>query len=246
MKFFLLILALFGVTACTALQKPEAVATGAHETECVIVLHGLMRTPRSMNKLQNALTEAGYLVVNDGYPSRDAEVEALADIAVNPAIANCREQGAERISFVTHSLGGILVRQYLANYDLAELGRVLMLAPPNKGSEAVDKLRSVPGMVLIYGPAVLQLGTDDSSIPRELDGPDFEVGIIAGASLGLFSGLLPGDDDGTVTIESARLEGASDFIVMDASHTFIMNNDAVINQVLFFLENGYFDSAYVD
>lgn len=199
-----------------------------------------------MNKLQNALVEGGYLVVNDGYPSRAAEVETLADIAINPAIATCRAQDAERISFVTHSLGGILVRQFLAENDLPQLGRVLMLAPPNKGSEAVDKLRSVPGIVLLYGPAVLQLGTDEASVPRGLDSPDFEVGIIAGASLGLFSGLLPGDDDGTVTIESARLDGASDFIVVDAGHTFIMNNDVVIGQVLFFLDNGYFDSAAGD
>lgn len=246
MKYFLIILVSFAVTACTVLRQPESPRAEAHETECVIVLHGLMRTPRSMNKMQNALLEAGYVVVNDGYPSRDAEVEALADLAIKPAIANCREQGAERISFVTHSLGGILVRQFLASNDLEELGRVLMLAPPNNGSEAVDKLRSVPGMVLIYGPAVLQLGTDDASILNRLESPDFEVGIIAGASLGLFSGLLPGEDDGTVTIESARLEGASDFMVIDAGHTFIMNNEDVIGQVLFFLDHGYFDSAIAE
>jgi hypothetical protein len=199
-----------------------------------------------MEKLEAALSEAGYIVVNDGYPSRDAVVETLADIAIKPAVADCLEQGIERISFVTHSLGGILVRQFLANNDLPELGRVLMLAPPNKGSEAVDKLRAVPGMELLYGPAVLQLGAGYMSIPRKLEGPDFEVGIIAGTSLGVFSGLLPGEDDGTVTVESARLEGAADFLVMDASHTFIMNNDAVISQVLFFLEHGYFDQSDED
>ena len=199
-----------------------------------------------MSELEDALTEAGYLTVNEGYPSRDAEVAALAEMAIEPAIANCREQGAARISFVTHSLGGILVRHYFEANELAEMGRVIMLAPPNNGSEVVDSLRGIPGFAAVYGPSVLQLGTDEASVLQQLGSPDFEVGIIAGHSTGVFSGLLPGMDDGTVAVESARLAGAADFLVINAGHTFIMNNDTVVHQTLSFLENGYFDTGTTD
>jgi triacylglycerol lipase len=238
-----LLLLLFATASCTPYQKPEAGPESVHAAECVILLHGLIRTPRSMSELEDALTEAGYLTFNEGYPSRDADVDALADMAIEPALANCREQGAARISFVTHSLGGILVRYNLAENDLAEPGRIVMLAPPNDGSEIVDSLRGVPGVAWFYGPAFLQLGTDESSVLRQLGRPDFEVGIIAGQSTGMLSGMLPGNDDGTVSVESARLEGAADFLVVDAGHTFIMNNNSVVYQALFFLENGYFDAG---
>jgi triacylglycerol lipase len=239
-------LALLASAGCASNPQPESKPSGVHASECVILLHGLVRTQRSMNELEETLAEAGYLTVNEGYPSRDAEVEQLASTAIEPAIANCREQGATRISFVTHSLGGILVRYYLAVNDLVEIGRVVMLAPPNHGSEVVDSFRGVPGLALFSGPVILQLGTDETSVPLQLGSPEFEAGIIAGQSTGMFSGLLPGPDDGTVTVASARLAGATAFLVIDAGHTFVMNNDTAIHQVLFFLENGYFDVSATD
>jgi len=116
-----------------------------------------------------------------------------------------------------------------------------MLGPPNQGSELVDSLRSIPGFTMLYGPAVLQLGTDAASVPLQLGAADYEVGIIIGQTAGPLSGMLPGEDDGTVTVESARLDGMADFLVMDAGHTFVMNNNEVIRQTLFFLNSGRFD-----
>ena len=194
-----------------------------------------------MADMADALIRAGYLVVNDGYPSREAQIDELAIAAVPPAVGKCRAQGAKPINFVTHSMGGILVRSYLAENEIPELGRVVMLGPPNHGSELVDRLRNIPGFTLVYGPAIEQLGTDESSVPLQLGPADYEVGVIIGQTAGPLSGMLPGEDDGMVTVESARLDGMTGFIVMDTSHTFVMNNDEVISQTLLFLAEGRFE-----
>jgi len=196
-----------------------------------------------MADMADALIQAGYLVVNDGYPSREAQIEELAMAAVPPAVEKCRAQGAKPINFVTHSMGGILVRSYLAENEIPELGRVVMLGPPNHGSELVDRLRNIPGFTLVYGPAIEQLGTDETSVPLQLGPADYEVGVIIGQTAGPLSGMLPGEDDGMVTVESARLDGMTGFIVMDTSHTFVMNNDEVISQTLLFLAEGRFEQA---
>ena len=106
--------------------------------DCVVLLHGLGRGPGSMRKLERRLDEAGYVTWNEGYPSRSAPIEALAEQYVGIALADCRAGGATRIHFVTHSLGGILVRQYLHTHTVPEVGRVIMLSPPNAGSEVAE------------------------------------------------------------------------------------------------------------
>jgi triacylglycerol lipase len=243
MQPFRLLFLLTALVGCTSVAVPTDSVDTYVPSDCVILLHGLARTSRSMGDLQAALESAGYLTVNNGYPSREAEIDALTSLAIPPAVTSCHAQGAQRISFVTHSLGGILLRYYLASEAHerpAELGRVVMLAPPNHGSEVVDGLRGVPGFKAFYGPAVIQLGTDADSIPLQLGPADFELGIITGQTANILSGMLPGEDDGSVTVESARLEGMTDYLVLDTGHTFIMNNDEVIRQTLFFLENGRF------
>lgn len=217
----------------------------AHANDCVILLHGLARTASSMDKMEAELHTAGYRVVNVDYESRKHPVESLADIAINTGLKPCREEPVERIHFVTHSLGGILVRQYLNHQNIPELGRVVMLGPPNQGSEVVDKLRDMPGFEALNGPAGLQLGTSDEDIPRQLGPVDFELGVIAGTrSINLIlSTYLPDTDDGKVTVTSAKVVGMSDFIALPVTHPMMMRNASVITQTLHFLEYGKFKHA---
>jgi pimeloyl-ACP methyl ester carboxylesterase len=198
-----------------------------------------------MVKIQHALKQAGYTVRNVDYPSRTAPIEMLADDAIGNAVAECRENGATKIDFITHSMGGILVRSYLARHALPELGRVVMLAPPNQGSEIVDKLGSWLLFHWINGPAGDELGTGPDSTPNQLGPANFPVGIIAGdRSINWINSLffLPGRDDGKVTVARARLDGMRDFLVIHATHSFITYNHEAIRLTIQFLRVGKFSA----
>jgi pimeloyl-ACP methyl ester carboxylesterase len=167
----------------------------------------------------------------------------LVDHIVAAVSACCSD--AAKVHFVTHSLGGILVRAYAAEHAPENLGRVVMLAPPNQGSEYVDAMRDWELFQLAAGPTGVQLGTDPESLPNRLPEPEFELGVIAGTrnSNPISGHVIPGSSDGTVSIESTKLEGMTDFISVDESHTFIMRSPLVAEQTIEFLRNGRFASA---
>ena len=208
--------------------------------ECVVLLHGLARSHNSMQYLAEELGKLDYFVVNVDYPSRKQNLAQLADTYVAKSVASCPSQ--EKVHFVTHSMGGILVRQYLSNHTLDRLGRVVMLGPPNQGSEVVDKLGDFPGFHFINGDAGLELGTGKFSTPNALGAANFELGIIAGSrSINLMlSAIIPGDDDGKVAVERTKLDGMDDHLVLPVTHPFMMKNERVIQQVLYFLKHGEF------
>lgn len=213
--------------------------------EEVILLHGLCRTSRSLVKMEQALTEAGYRVRNVDYPSRMATIQKLADDAVGRAVADCQADGATKIHFVTHSMGGILVRSYLARHSIPSLGRVVMLAPPNQGSEVVDRLGGFFVFKWLNGPAGNEMGTVTNSTPNQLGPAVFPVGIIAGdRSINWINSLLiPGPDDGKVSVERTKLTGMTDHMVIHVTHPFIMRNREVIRQTIHFLSTGQFDRS---
>jgi triacylglycerol lipase len=213
------------------------------EREQVILLHGLCRSSRSMEPMARALARAGYTVRNMDYPSRTATIEQLAESVVGRAVADCEADGATRIDFVTHSLGGILVRCYLAHHTIPGLGRVVMLGPPNQGSEIVDKLGGYWLFKKINGPAGNELGTDAHSVPNRLGPANFPVGVIAGTrSINWINSLLiPGPDDGKVSVERTKLSGMTDWIAIPATHPLIMRNKMAVVQTLAFLRTGKFD-----
>ena len=207
---------------------------------CVVLLHGLARTEKSMAKIEAALEQAGYDVVNYNYPSRKFDIPTLADKHIPDAVKQCEQN--ETTHFVTHSMGAIILRQYLEHHTIKSLNRIVMLAPPNQGSQVVDKLKNVPGFKFINGPAGQQLGTQNDDIPSNLGPAVGEVGIIAGTkSINLILSLyLPNPDDGKVSVENTKLVGMQDHITVDVSHPFIMKDEKVINQVRYFLSNGRF------
>ena len=210
--------------------------------ECVILLHGLARTRLSFNKMAKSLETVGYNVTNVNYPSRKYPIEKLSRQYIESAVSKVRKVNPSRIHFVTHSMGGILVRHYLNNNELAELGNIVMLSPPNQGSEVVDKLGRMPGFYLLNGPAGLQLGTSRQSIPNQLGPVSHSVGVITGnKSINLFlSRLIPGQNDGKVSVERAKVNGMTDFLVVPHSHPFIMNSKEVIRQMKYYLKNAQF------
>jgi triacylglycerol lipase len=227
-----------------ALAMPGTASPDAAKKPHVVVLHGLGRTSGSMQSLAEHIEDAGFAVHNIGYPSTDEQVDALiAHLAGE--IERCCNERDRPLHFVTHSLGGILVRAYIADSRPANLGRVVMLSPPNKGSEIVDTFGDNVLFEWAMGPAGQQLGTDQDSLPNRLGPADFELGIITGsASLNPITSLLvSGDDDGKVSIESAQLAGMADFLIVPKTHTFIMNSDEVASQVIQFLREGRFSRS---
>jgi triacylglycerol lipase len=217
--------------------------SAAAEDACVIMLHGMGRTSFSLSAIEDALEEQRYQVWNESYPGLSHSVEELSAPAIEAGLAYCRERQAETIHFVTHSLGGILVRYYLQTHRIIGLGRIVMLAPPNRGSEVADQMKDGFLYQAVMGPAGQELGTDEHSLPNSLGPIDGEIGIIAGKT-DEESWLLPeipGDDDGKVAVERTKLPEMKDFLLVNVGHTFIMDDDEVIRQVLYFLQHGVFD-----
>ncbi len=219
----------------------RALASAEH----VILLHGLCRTSRSMQPMADALQAAGYVVHNVDYPSRTAPIEELSAQTITPAIVACEQAGAARIHFVTHSLGGILVREYLATHRPPALGRVVMLGPPNQGSEVVDRLGDWRLFAAINGPAGRQLGTGADSVPNRPGPANYPVGVIAGRhSINWINSLLlPGPDDGKVTVARTRVTGMAGHLVLPCSHPFLPRDRTAVRQTAYFLAHGRFQDA---
>lgn len=211
-------------------------------SECVILLHGLARTSTSMASMGRTLNSAGFTVASVDYPSRKYRIGVLSEQAVSAGVDACREAKGEKLYVVTHSMGGILIRDYLSRFELPTLDRIVMLAPPNHGSAVVDNVKEVPGLQWLNGPAFLQLGTDENSLPLQLGPITVDTAVIAGTvSINLFlSTFLENPDDGKVSVKSARLEGMCAMLTVPVSHPYIMKDESVIDETLLYLQTGRF------
>jgi hypothetical protein len=198
-----------------------------------------------MRPIERALRAHNYEVLNLGYASRQADIATLAaDVAARVAAWNA----SAPLDFVTHSLGGIVLRAAVANGLLPaeRIHRVVMLGPPNRGSELADVLPALPVVGSLYGkffgPAGLEVGTGPSSMPSRLPAPTFPVGVIAGTKTlnPLTSRVLGGENDGTVRVDRAMLDGVSDTLLVPHSHSMLMASPVVLEQTLYFLDTGHF------
>ncbi|MGI9352888.1 MAG: esterase/lipase family protein [Rhizobiaceae bacterium] len=216
------------------------IAAGQHK-EQVILLHGIARSGSHMRDLEDFLKEKGYVVFNLDYPSTEHDLETLTAMVAGDIAEQISPH--KPVHFVGYSMGGIVVRGVLNKYRPDNLGRVVQLASPNGGSEVADVLKETWLFESIYGPAGQQLTTTETGIDELLGKVDYELGVIAGdfSIDPVSSSLIPGDDDGKVSVESTKVPGMRDHIVVDASHTFFPQNALVQKQTVNFLRTGFFD-----
>ena len=219
--------------------------------DLVIVLHGLNVTHHTMLRLARALDKAGYRVVNRTYPSRTMPLDRIATEWLPALLAENDAGAAPRVHFVTHSMGGIVVRYWLQEKGVPpNIGRIVMIAPPNQGSEVPDHFRGKRFLRSFFrfvaSANASRLGTDPASVPCQLSLKEFPAGVELGVIAGnrwlnpLFLSFFKGESDGTVSVDSTRLAGMRDHIVMPHSHTGIITRTAVAAQTLHFLREGKF------
>jgi triacylglycerol lipase len=224
-------------------SSANSTSVSAPERETVVLLHGLGLNRLAMGRLANSLRRDGYRVINVSYSSRSASLEELAATWLPDLLRAHKVDTAPRLHFVTHSMGGILLRLYLRDQRPANLGRLVMIAPPNHGSEVAEKLRENCFFRLFTGQNGRRLGTGPDSLPLQL-GPleNADLGIIAGSrSLNpLFSAWIGRPSDGKVAIESTKLDGMRDHLVVPISHTWLQYRRPVIAQVRAYLHEGKF------
>lgn len=234
MIFFVIVLHLSPTEAASP-ETPEA------SKETVILMHGILGHPVTMKKIEWTLERAGYTVVNIGYSGREKMVEeAAADLAEQVRSLN----SSSKVHFVGFSLGSIVIRYHLSHNPPENAGRFVMIAPPNHGSELADTLYPYWWFRFLYGnKAIIQLLSSNRAFYEDAGIPSVPFGIIAG---GLCNGkglsrTLPGDDDGSVSLQSARLEGAADFFIIRGQHTALLLEQETADQVVAFLSTGQFD-----
>lgn len=209
----------------------------------VLLVHGILRSTGTFTKLEEALIAQGFDAVAISYPSTRSTIEEHAE---GLARLLDRQEGSETVSFVTHSMGGLVVRDLLAGEDAwkdrIKVHRIVLVAPPNQGSAIARLLEEVPAYRLVYGAAGQELTPEAAALIPGLEAPFAIIAGGRGDGRG-FNPLLPGDDDGTVGLAETRLEGAADFLVVPEIHALISNHQDTIRATINFLKHGRFDVA---
>ncbi len=213
-------------------------------SEAVIFIHGLGRTQWSLKRLELRLQRLGYTTYNQSYPSTKQTVDLSAESYIGTALETIDAKRFDKIHFVTHSLGGILVRYYLSNHQINNLGRILMLAPPNHGSEVADKFQDKWWYKMATGPSGQQL-TETSPLYKQLKPLKTDVGVIIGnrSSDPWFNFLFDGEHDGKVSVKSAKLKENHQFQIVNCGHTLLMENKNVSDMIVEFLRSGELKKA---
>ena len=230
--------------ACeTALEEARASGELQLRSERVaVVVHGLGRSRSSMSKLRESLHEAGWDVLDMGYPSTRRSLGEHAE-QLGELLNHLARDGAKQVDFVTHSLGGIVVRAAMARddswEDTLEVGRLVMLAPPSQGSALAQALKDFVPFRMVMGEVGPQLSLDEAA---QVPAPECLFAVVAAqrGDGGGWNPLLKGEDDGVVRVEETKLDGMEDFLLVRGLHTFVMDKSEVVEAVVHYLEHGEF------
>ncbi|MCF7884981.1 MAG: alpha/beta hydrolase [Candidatus Marinimicrobia bacterium] len=236
-KSFLTIIVVFIISLTTCSTR---YIQAEQSNELVVLLHGIKDKPYMMWKLEKGLKNADYAVINLHYPSAKAGMDSILNLIHGRLEAPLKRY--RKINFVTHSLGGIVMRAYLDKYSRPNFSRLVMIAPPNRGAIMAERFEDFFLYQWLYGEAGQKLGKDSSDYWQQFPEPIIPFGIIAGGlgNKNGFNPLIPGDDDGTVGVEETRIQGYEDFIVLPGLHTSLLWQDNTLEQVLLFLKEGHF------
>jgi hypothetical protein len=213
------------------------------EGPAVIVLHGLGEGRSSMRPLADHLRKTlGATVLLFGYASTAAPIEAHGR-SLDAVIGGLPPDA--RLSFVGHSLGNLVVRRWMSlanDRDLARVDRMVMLGPPNRGSELARQVGGVGMLAALADGAARDLVVDWPQVEPHLAVPPCEFGIVAGGrgDGSGFSPLLDGDDDAVVRVEETRLDGAGDFLLVPVHHEALLRDQRVKQATESFLKSGRF------
>ncbi len=211
--------------------------------DVMVLLHGLGRTPRSLLGARWWFQRAGYQVLSIAYPSRRMSIADVVQHIVSPTLAELNLSESRQVHFLTHSLGGIVFRAWAAQRAVTfPLGRTVMLAPPNQGSEIIDQVRQSAFAKAIIGPVADELGTEEKDLPRRLGAVPPGTGVIIGdrVRLPLVSNFLSGPSDGVVTVVGSQVEGMADFLTLPTDHSSIMWRWEVLRAASHFFQHGHF------
>jgi len=231
------------LTACNSIPAiPVALNPAISNKQCVVLVHGLWRSGWAMRSIANDLNDFAYQTVSISYPSTSMSIQDIAESYLPPAIEECKKGGAEQIHFVSHSMGAIVVRQYLQNNHLPLGSKVVMLSPPNQGSELSEKFGDAGWYKLIVGPSGVSLSKKEGGIISTLKAVKEPVGIIAAyRDWSLWpSSWLPEPNDGTVSVESMKLAEMNDFVLINSGHAMMRFNSNAQQQIRYFLSRGEF------
>ncbi|MES2212629.1 MAG: alpha/beta fold hydrolase [Pseudomonadota bacterium] len=209
----------------------------------VVLLHGIGSDARFMRSMEKYLQANGFETINVDYPSRKYPIESLVELVQAHVKVHVTDP-TKKVHFVGHSMGNLVIRGLIARYRPINLGRVVMLGPPNQGSEVADKLKNYWIYRRFFGPAGQQLTTDQEIVRQLLHHEiDYDIGVIAGSfTFDPISSnfILSGPNDGKVTVERTKLVGMKEHVVVRVSHTFMPWNKDVMKKTLNFLSTGHF------
>lgn len=242
LKAIVSLILIFSLGACSQLPKLTAAQKAPYQQQCVVLVHGLWRSGSAMRGIAQDLEHFGYQTVTVDYPSTSASIPELSQTYIAPAVAQCEAAQATHIHMVTHSMGGILVRQYLQTHRLPEGSRVVMMSPPNQGSKLSQYFADHGWYRALVGPAGSSLTKREDGIIPLLQPIPEPVGIVAAyRSWSLWpSAWLPSPNDGTVSLENMVLAEMDDFVLVEAGHAMMRYDDETRQRIREFLAAGKF------